>query len=362
MQLAYKPDWEETKERYRAFWTHEYFGRAAIAVTAPLDNPPDEAPPARPATPHARWIDLDYAAACNNYHMRRTFFGGEAFPIWTVGYPGHMSIPTFLGCPLDLDFDTGWWHPIVTGDNLAEEVLKLRVDRAGEWWKFTLKALARAVQESAGRCIPSIGAFGGCGDTLAALRGTDRLLFDVVDRPEEVVAGEVYLMDQWCEVFEEFYRIIHAASEGSTCWFGFWSPGKTYAAQNDFSYMIGPQMFRDLFLPVIERQTRYLDHTVYHVDGIEAFAHVPALCELPRLQAIQILPGAGKPSPLHYMDTLKTVQTAGKNLQMYLAPEEVKPALEQLSARGLFISTWCRTEAEARELLKNAEKWSVDRG
>ena len=44
MQLEYKPDWEETQERYRAFsfWAHEYFGRAAIAVTAPLDNPPDD--------------------------------------------------------------------------------------------------------------------------------------------------------------------------------------------------------------------------------------------------------------------------------------------------------------------------------
>jgi hypothetical protein len=279
-----------------------------------------------------------------------------------VGYPGHTAIPAFLGCPTDLDFHTGWWHPIVTGERLAEDVLKLRVDRDGEWWRFTLKALDRAVQESAGRCIPSIGAFGGCGDTLAALRGTDRLLYDVMDRPEDVVAAEVYLMDMWCDVYETFYHIVHAASEGSTCWFGFWSPGKTYAAQNDFSYMISPPMFRDLFLPVIERQTRFLDHTVYHVDGIEAFAHVPALCELPRLQAIQILPGAGKPSPLHYMDTLKYVQKAGKNLQIWIAPEEVESALATLSARGLFISTGCRNESAARALLANAERWSVDRG
>ena len=121
-------------------------------------------------------------------------------------------------------------------------------------------------------------------------------------------------------------------------------------------------MFRELFLPVIERQTRYLDHTVYHVDGVGNFAHVPALCELPRLQAIQILPGAGKPSALHYLDVLKTVQAAGKNLQIYLSPDEVEPALRVLSARGLFISTWAETEAKARDLLQHAERWSVDRG
>ena len=121
-------------------------------------------------------------------------------------------------------------------------------------------------------------------------------------------------------------------------------------------------MFRDLFLPVLRRQTEFLDHTVYHVDGVNAFRHVAVLCELPRLQAIQILPGAGQPSPLHYMDTLKQVQVAGKNLHITIAADEVEPALAQLSARGLFIQTSTRTEHEARALLANAEQWSRDRG
>ena len=105
-----------------------------------------------------------------------------------------------------------------------------------------------------------------------------------------------------------------------------------------------------------------LDHSVYHVDGIRAFIHVPTLCILERLQAIQILPGAGKPSPLHYLDVLRQVQRSGKNLHISIPAAEVQPALEQLSARGLFIETSCPTETEARALLRNVEKWSVDRG
>lgn len=86
----------------------------------------------------------------------------------------------------------------------------------------------------------------------------------------------------------------------------------------------------DVFIPTIEMQTNFLDHSVYHVDGIGAFAHTPALCELPRLQAIQILQGAGKPSPLHYMDTLKYVQSKGKNLHITINAGEVENALENL--------------------------------
>lgn len=358
MPLVYKPDWEEAQQHFLAWWAGEAFGRCALAVTAPKAGAQDMQPPPRPNDPVQRWTDLDYISALNDYIHSTTFYGGEAFPIWNGGYPGHTAIPAFLGCPTTLDMETGWWDPVLTGDDW--DVRTLRLDREGCWWRFTIALLERAAWEAQGKSIPSIGAFGGCGDTLAALRGTERLLIDVAIEPEKVYQAEMYLMEMWIEVYETFYQIIHEAAGGSTCWFDLWSPGRFYAAQNDFSYMISPRAFREVFLPAIERQTRYLDHTVYHVDGIGAFNHVPALLELPRLQALQILPGAGKPSPLHYLDILRQVQAAGKNLHISIAPEEVETALNLLSARGLFIATYCKTEEQARYLLKMAEKWSRD--
>ena len=356
MSLLYKPDWEEAQEHFLAWWKGEAFGRAALAVTAPRADALLIEPPPPPADPVQRWTDLDYISALNEYRHATTFYGGEAFPIWNGGYPGHTAIPAYLGCPTTLDMETSWWDPVLTEDDW--DVRSLRLDREGRWWQFTLDLLRRAVQECAGKSIPSIGAFGGCGDTLAALRGTERLLIDVATVPDRVREAELYLMEMCIEVYETFYRIIHETAGGSTCWFALWSPGRFYSAQCDFSYMISPQMFRDLFLPAIERQTQYLDHTVYHVDGICAFAHVLALLELPRLQALQILPGAGKPSPLHYLDTLRLVQAKGRRLHITIPPDEVETALGLLSARGLFIQTHCESEEQARALLGNAEKWS----
>jgi hypothetical protein len=303
------------------------------------------------------WYDLDRISASNEYHLSHTFFGGEAFPIWNAGYSGVSSIPTFLGCPITIDQHTGWWSPLLT-DPERLDWRSLRLDESHPNYQFTMEMLRRAAAEAQGKSIPSIGAFGGGGDTLAAVRGTVPLLFDCVDRPDEVRQAETYLMEMWGDFYDRCYALVHEAAEGSTCWFSLWSPGKFYAAQNDFSYNISPQMFRDLFLPAIERQTQFLDHTVYHVDGVAAFAHVDALCELPRLQALQILPGAGKPSPLHYLEVLKKVQQAGKNLHITIAPEEVETALAHLAAQGLFIATAAATEEEARQLLKNAEHWS----
>ena len=359
MSLLYKPDWEEAQQHLLAWWAGEAFGRCALSVTAPRADPPPLAPPPAPRDPIQRWTDLDWIAAANSYRHATTFYGGEAFPCWDGGYPGHMCIAAFLGCPVTLDMETGWIDPLLTEDDW--DVTRLRLDRDGPRWRFAIEFLQRAAQESAGKSIPTLGALGASGDTLAYLRGTERLLYDVILSPERVREAERTLMAMWIEVYEQFYGIVHHAAGGSTAWFPLWSPGRFYPAQCDFSYMISPRMFNDLFLPPIERQTQYLDHTVYHVDGIDAFRHVPALLELPRLQALQILPGAGKPSPLHYLDTLRLVQSKGRNLHITIPPEEVEEALKLLSARGLCIQTHCQSEEQARMLLANAEKWSRDR-
>lgn len=358
MSLLYKPDWEDARQRLLAWWQGEWYGRCALGVTAPRAKGPAAAPPPPPANPMQRWTDLDYLSAVKAYEHASTFYGGEAFPVWNGGFDVHTTIPAFLGCPVTLEMETAWLDPILTADDW--DVRSLHLDPENRWWQLQTSLLQRGRQESAGKSIPSLGVFMGAGDILAALRGSERLLMDVAAEPERVREAELYLMDLWIQVHGYCYDMLYEAAGGSTCWFNLWSPGRFYAAQNDFSYMISPRSFRDVFLPAIERQTQYLDHIVYHVDGIGAFRHVPALLELPKLQAFQILPGAGKPSPLYYLDTLRLVQSAGRNLHISLAPEEVETALQLLSARGLYISTHCESEEEARALLKNAEKWSHD--
>jgi len=212
MGLLYKGDWEQTKENYRKWWVFEYFGRCAIAVYAPKKNPPDIPRPPEPESIEQKWYDLDYISQVNDYNLSHTFFGGEALPIWNGDYPGHTAIPTYLGCPVHLDFRTGWWTPILNEEQLEFEHLKINQQHPD--YQFALKLLKRGVAEAKGKCLVSIGAFGGCGDTLAALRGTEKLLFDCMDRPERVREAEIFLMDMWCKHYDSLYRIdfIHIAS------------------------------------------------------------------------------------------------------------------------------------------------------
>ncbi len=359
MKLKYKDDWPEAMERYNAWWNHETFGRAAIGVTAPRSSPIDNLKaPVCPDTPEERWYNLDYISANGRYNNDRTFYGGEQFPVWAYGYPGNKGVAAFLGCPVHLDFKTGWRDPILTGEDI--EFQDLAIDKDGKHWKHAVAWMERSAMESPGECIPTVGAFGGCGDMLASLRGTERLLFDCMERPDQVREAELYLMKIWIEVFKTFHGITGKAAGGCSAWFRLWAPGTFYPSQNDFSFNISTDMLVDMFLPAIEMQIDFLDYAVYHLDGVSAFRHIDVLCEIPKLKAIQVHPGAGQPSPLHFPEVCRKVQTAGKNLHITLPVDEVEAALREFSARGLFISTSCKTEEDARDLLKKAKTWSHD--
>ena len=215
---------------------------------------------------------------------------------------------------------------------------------------------------AAGKAVPSVPAMGGTGDTLAALRSNEKLLFDMIDEPEAVKQFEEYLTEQWIEVYSHYYELHREASFGgsSNCFFGLWAPGTFYIPSNDFSYMISTEMYERMFLDALTKQVNFLDYSIYHVDGVEAFRHVDMLCSVKKLTALQILPGAGKPGPLCYMDVLKKVQGAGKGLHITISPSEVKSALESLSPKGLMLSVYCKSVGEATELLQFVHNYYRD--
>ena len=279
MKILFKADWEETKERFRKWWAGEYFGRCAIAVTAPKNNRPPIPDPPQAESIEQQYRDLDLISARNDFVMSHTFYGGEALPVWSGGaHRGYTSIPALLGCPIHLDWDTGWSNAILMDEDIRFQRLKINKE---DWkYRFSLDTLRRGVKEARGKSLVCIGALDGCGDVLAALRGTERLLFDCVERPEEVRAAGEFLMDIWYEYYDTLLGMIRQADEGSVDWMPLWSPGKFYPAQNDFACNISPKMYRALFLPAIESQTRFLDHCIYHLDGVGNFAHLDALLAL----------------------------------------------------------------------------------
>ena len=181
----------------------------------------------------------------NEYIMKKTYYGGEAYPTWHAGYPGWDFIPSYLGVELELKEETGWLGHLFPDGSLADvDISKYTIPEDSKWFNFGKRLAYFAVEESKGKCLAGIQAIGGSGDTLAAIRSSKSLLYDLYDSPECVKKWEMHLMDMWTDVFDRYYSILKDGADGGTANFLIWAPGKCYVAHNDFSYMISTKMLK----------------------------------------------------------------------------------------------------------------------
>ena len=74
-----------------------------------------------------------------------------------------------------------------------------------------------------------------------------------------------------------------------------WLPGKGSDVQSDFSAMISPIMLAEFVLSHLQEQCRRLEYSIYHLDGPGQILHLDYLLEIPELNGIQWVPGAGQP-------------------------------------------------------------------
>jgi hypothetical protein len=71
------------------------------------------------------------------------------------------------------------------------------------------------------------------------------------------------------------------------------------------------------------------------------------------LQAIQWVPGAGREAILQWIPLIQRVQQSGKSIAVAVQPGEIDFLLREVRPEGLFISTVCLSECEARSLLEH---------
>ena len=350
-----KEDTEKSRHRVEAWWNHEVIDRAVVQVTAPLGSDSDDREQDVDDL-EGYFTDPDVVIARTEKQLARTYFGGEAFPV-AAGVPiSFVSIlASYLGCPVSfVNRNTVWCKPII--ENL-KNLPDLSFDPENRWWKSSKHLMECFVKRAEGYhvCIPDLN---GPTEVLARLRGTERLALDFVDNPEYIKPAVDSITEAWFRYWREATKITQK-TEGYFYWMGIWSDRPSIDLQSDFSCMISPEMFREYFLPSIETQTHMVERTIYHLDGPDAVRHLDALLELPALDGIQWVPGAGAKPTVDWIPLLRRIQDAGKLVLAYCRKENIETLLKELNAEGLMLVTSCSSVEEARSLLRNVEKWTT---
>lgn len=344
--------WEAITRRYAAWWAGDLFDRPLVQVTAPRDGAPaPEAWKGGTSTPEERWTDVDFAIWQTEQRLARTWFGGEALPaLDSYRSPIGMSAGggILFGCTPHYAEDTVWVDPLPCGDGYPALV----VDPARRRW--IRDAFERAGRASRGRFYGRESFANHAGDTLATIRGTERLLVDLLEDPGWVARS----LEEITETFRAFMaELLPLQSpevlglEGWVSTAGMWSAEPNFIPDCDVSCMVSPRQFEEIFLPPLRRAMRDFRHNLYHLDGTEALRNLDLLLETPEVDGIQWVPGAGREDLARWVPVVKRIQAAGRCVQLLARPGEIEPFLREVPARGLLFSTSCATEAEGRALL-----------
>ncbi len=354
--LKWKPDWPAARAGLIKWWHRKGLALCLIAKRkAPVEAVPH---PAEPADIEVRWTDAVYRVSRAEADMAERAYLAEAFPYCDTQI-GPGSLGTFLGARPHFVPGTVWYDPCIE-DPDSFGPIRFRPE-GNRWWNVHMALIDEGLRRARGRFLVGIPDLIENIDTLAAMRGTEQLLTDLIDRPG-------WVKERLAEINEAFFAafgLMHAKvkdEQGGNAFAAFriWGPGKTAKVQCDFSCMISPRMFREFVVPPLAAQCEWLDYSLYHLDGTQAVQHLDALLEIEALDAIEWTPQAGLPgggSPRWY-DLYRRIKAGGKSVQAVgVEINEVAPLLDGVGPDGLFITTHAPDERAAERLMQSVEPY-----
>jgi len=293
--LLYKEDFDEARDRLSRWWDGEDIGRPAMLLTAPRKEPLEDVPNLpEPAGWSGRYStkDFDYRVNLSRRGCINTHYVAEAMPVVAPDLaPNCLAL--YLGCPGVEQPGTVWCEPCIE----RVEDAKFEFDPDNFYWDFTVRLAQEQLQYGRGKFLIAFPDLIEGLDTLAAMRDTQMMLIDLIERREWVHASLEKITQQYFVVYDQLYEMIKDDRGGSHFWA--WAPGRMSKLQCDFSAMISPGMFGEFMVPVLTEMTENLDYCMYHWDGPGALPHLDHLLSIPRLSMIQWTPGAGAEEVAH---------------------------------------------------------------
>jgi hypothetical protein len=322
----------------------------------PLEEPRDRTPfPPEPQTARARHTDPEWFAWSQRLSLSRLRYLADNLPIAHTDY-GCVQLAACLGSEPEYDDETVWYSDRI---GHPDEYPTLILTKRERWWQAYKRIMLRVLEVSRGDFLVGMPAFGSNLDVLAELRGTQALLYDLVDRPDWVSRRLDEINRAFYTAFDDYYAHIQLSDSSSAyTYFHLWGPGKVSQVQCDFSAMVSPAMFEQFVLPPLQRQCAWLDHSLFHLDGPSCICHLDLLLAIPELDAVQWTPGAGQPGagdPRWY-DLYARVLDAGKSVQILGAStREARQILDRFGGDGVYLSVGVRSEAEAEDVIAAVE-------
>ena len=194
-------------------------------------------------------------------------------------------------------------------------------------------------------------------DCVAAWRDSQNLCYDLYDYPEEVRLAADKAIDDFQMLYDHFDSMLKSKNQLSVNWMEIPSFGKIHIPSCDFSSMISRKQFIDFCLPVLQKEVKPMTHNIYHLDGKDCSRHLDIILEVPEIQAIQWVQGAGNKPIMQWVPLIKKIQSAGKSVVIDLEPDELEDFISSVKPEGILLCLAVDDEVIQEQILKRIEIW-----
>ena len=353
--LANVNGYNRIKERYDAFWKCEVIDRPPVSITI-TKKVQKELPKKTYSTFEAKWKDIEFRAEVECEKVKNTQYFADALPV-VIPNMGPEIFSAWCGCGYEFGESTTWSIPII--DDWEKDLDKAALDMSHPLLKITEEYTKALLETGKDIFITGMTDYHAGGDHLAALRDPANLALDMIENVNFVKHELEKAEKDFFKVYDYFYEILKSYNQPITGWLPLFAEGKYHIPSNDFSCMISNQMFEDVFLEGIINECRYMDKTIYHLDGPGALKHLDCLLDIKELDAVQWVCGAGNEGYHRWVETYKKIQNKKKAIALYIDISELQSVFETLRPEGIWFAQIRGIDSEntANEAIKRIKKW-----
>jgi len=358
--FSLKPDFEEVMDRYEAWWDRAVLDRPLVSIPFATPDPNWPMPVSEHASLRDRWMDADYNADAEAAVMHRTTWYADALPVCCPNL-GPEVFSAFYGCELTFGKGTSWTSPVLP-DWSPESVAALQLDEVNVYFRKMEELYDAYLERGDRHFIVGYTDLHGGGDAIAAFRDPQVLLMDTLEHGDAIKALNDRITTDFLKLYDRYHARLSAAGMPSSAWTPATCRGKFHIPANDLSCMISDAMFEDLFIPGIVRECQHMDRCLYHLDGPQALRYLDRLLEIPEIDAIQWVPGAGQEHWAQWIEVYQRIQSRGKALQILNVPVEDLPLLfSSLAPEGVWVSNveGVRNSEDAASVLNAFKTWTA---
>jgi len=217
------------------------------------------------------------------YHQKAQSWKEDTIQPFCMSW-GIPWLEAIAGASLSAEPGGIWAHPSIESYDSWEPI---EFDPDNEWLQKLLECYEVLSLYSKGRFPIALPTMRCPLDSLAALRGPERMSLDFFDYPDEVhrILGE--LADLYIRVNEAVLDVVPTFEGGYSTRMHLWVPGKAITPQNDISNIVSPETYEQFALSWDRKIIDHFDYHSYHLHASEHHIY-ELLADIEHLTALQV--------------------------------------------------------------------------